>query len=63
MGLRRVPHGGWEPVSTVTLSSTLRFFNLEHAEYVAQVYLEDPEVLRADVEEVSGSWQVLVTRR
>ncbi|MEX0660037.1 MAG: hypothetical protein WD080_12980 [Egibacteraceae bacterium] len=39
------------------------FFNREQAEYVARVYLEDPEVLQADVLEVAGCWQVVVTPR
>lgn len=50
-------------MSTTTAANSLRFFNLEQAEYVAHVYLEDPEVLRADVLEVSGGWQVVVTPR
>lgn len=49
-------------MSTLVLS-TLSFFNLEQAEYVAQAHLEDPEVLRAEVDQVGGSWQVVVTRR
>lgn len=51
---------------STTAATNLRFFNffnLEQAEYVAHVYLEDPQVLRADVLEVAGGWQVVVTPR
>lgn len=50
-------------MSTTATARTFRFFNLEQAEYVAHVYLEDPEVLRADVLQVGGCWQVVVTSR
>lgn len=49
-------------MSTMVVS-TFRFFNLEQAEYIARVYLEDPEVLRVDVDEVGGCWHVVVIRR
>lgn len=50
-------------MSTIAVADSLRYFNLEQAEYVARVYLEDPEVLRAEVLEVVGGWQVVVTPR
>lgn len=50
-------------MSTATAPVSFRCVNLEQAEYVAHVYLEDPEVLRAEVIEVAGCWKVVVTSR
>lgn len=45
------------------VAATFNVINREQAEYIAYVYLEDPEVLRADVNEADGTWRVIVTRR
>lgn len=45
------------------VAATFKVFNREQAEYIADVYLEDPEVLRTDVNEADGTWRVIVTRR
>lgn len=47
----------------MVVATSFTFFNREQAEYIADVYLEDPEVLCAVVNQDGGSWQVLVTRR
>lgn len=47
----------------MVVAASFTFFNREQAEYIADAYLEDPEVLRADVNEADGAWRVVVTRR